>query len=115
MTSSHGGSRWITAALGLLAAAAVAAKELPALPQDLALARTGDSPGQVTFRHVSHVDADKASCVSCHPRLFSVLGRSSEKRAPAVTHARMEKGEACGACHGKKAFGFDDCTACHAQ
>jgi c(7)-type cytochrome triheme protein len=27
----------------------------------------------------------------------------------------MEKGQSCGACHGKQAFGFDDCEMCHAQ
>jgi hypothetical protein len=33
-----------------------------------------------------------------------------------ITHAKMEKGRQCGACHnGKAAFGFDDCTACHRQ
>jgi len=25
----------------------------------------------------------------------------------------MTKGAACGSCHGRKAFGFDDCTLCH--
>jgi c(7)-type cytochrome triheme protein len=31
-----------------------------------------------------------------------------------VTHADMEKGRYCGACHdGKKGFALDDCAACH--
>ena len=34
----------------------------------------------------------------------------------AITHAAMEQqGDACGGCHGKAAFGFQDCTMCHAQ
>ena len=99
-------------------AAVVAAKDLPALPQDLALARSGDSPGQVTFRHASHVDADQAAsaCVGCHPKRFGILGRSSPSKRAAITHAAMEQqGDACGGCHGKAAFGFQDCTMCHAQ
>ena len=40
---------------------------------------------------------------------------SATKRVKAVTHAAMEKGESCGACHGKQAFNFDDCTMCHAM
>jgi c(7)-type cytochrome triheme protein len=109
------GARWMSVALGLAFAGAVVARELPALPQDLPLARASESPGQVTFRHASHVDADRPACVTCHPRLFSVLGRSSPERRAAVAHAAMEqKGEACGACHGKQAFGFEDCSMCHA-
>lgn len=101
----------------LLLAGVALADGLPKLPQPLALGRTGDSPGQVTFTHESHVDAAKPACVSCHPRRFGILGRSGATKGPAVTHTAMEKGEACGACHGdgKKAFGFDDCTTCHAQ
>jgi c(7)-type cytochrome triheme protein len=100
----------------LLVGGAALADGLPSLPHPLALAQGGDSPGKVTFRHDSHVDAAKPGCVSCHPKRFGILGRSmaDPKRAP-ITHAAMEKGEACGACHGKQAFGFDDCTSCHAQ
>lgn len=105
----------IGAVVGALVAGAALAGDLPRLPQALPLPQGADSPGVVTFRHDSHVDAKEPACASCHPRLFSILGRSAERRERAVKHATMEKGEGCGACHGKQAFGFDDCTMCHAQ
>jgi c(7)-type cytochrome triheme protein len=112
---THDLKKLVVAAALLLGGAALA-DGLPNLPQALPMARGADSPGQVTFNHESHVDAAKPGCISCHPRRFAILGRSAAERAtPAITHAAMEKGEACGACHGKQAFGFDDCTSCHAQ
>lgn len=103
----------------MLAAAALAgsalAGDLPRLPGALKLARTGDSPGVVTFNHDMHVDGAKPACTVCHPRAFSILGRSATLRRPAITHAAMEQGQACGACHGKTAFDFSDCTSCHAM
>jgi c(7)-type cytochrome triheme protein len=103
------------AALGLLLSGRALADNMPRLPKPLVLPQSGESPGVVKFDHSSHVDTAKPSCAACHPRLFSILSRSSERRPAAITHARMEKGESCGACHGKKAFNFDDCTMCHAQ
>lgn len=103
------------AAVLLLAAwgTALAAQSLPKLPEALQLARGTDSPGQVIFNHASHVDVDKPSCTGCHPRQFRIL--KDTKRA-AITHADMEKGRQCGACHdGKHASGMDDCTMCHAS
>jgi c(7)-type cytochrome triheme protein len=105
--------RWTLALL--LLAGGVALADLPRLPAELPLAKSADSPGVVTFRHESHVDEARPACVACHPQRFSILGKHAEERRPAVTHAAMEKGQACGACHGKAAFGFDDCTMCHAQ
>lgn len=99
----------------LLLGGAALASDLPRLPAAQQLPQSGDSPGVVTFNHDMHVDASAPSCVGCHPRLFSILGRSAATRRPAVTHAEMEKGGSCGACHGKQAFGFDDCTTCHAM
>lgn len=98
----------------LLGGAALAA-ELPRLPGALKLPQSGESPGVVTFNHDEHVDPSRPGCVSCHPRLFSILGRSAATRARIVTHDAMEKGAACGACHGKEAFNFDDCSMCHAM
>jgi c(7)-type cytochrome triheme protein len=96
-----------------LASAAVAA-DLPRLPKALKLVQASDSPGVVTFNHDMHVDSAKPTCIECHPRRFGILGRSlATPDRPAVTHARMEKGEACGSCHGKTAFNFDDCNMCH--
>jgi c(7)-type cytochrome triheme protein len=103
------------AAAALALAGAAAAADLPRLPGALKLPQGGDSPGVVTFNHDMHVDTSKPSCVSCHPKGFSILGRSSTTRRPALTHATMEKGGGCGACHGKAAFNFDDCTMCHAM
>ncbi len=105
----------LAAVLGALLAGGARADGLPRMPQPLTLPQTGDSPGVVTFRHDSHVEAKAPGCVGCHPRRFSILGRSAAKRPAALKHAAMEKGEACGACHGKQAFGFEDCTTCHAQ
>jgi c(7)-type cytochrome triheme protein len=99
---------------GSLAGTALA-DTLPRLPRPVLLPQGTDSPGAVKFDHASHVDAAKPRCASCHPALFGILGRSTEKKPKSVTHARMEKGEACGACHGKQAFAFEDCTMCHAQ
>jgi c(7)-type cytochrome triheme protein len=90
--------------------------DLPRLPKPLQLAQSKDSPGLVKFDHGSHVDYAKPACASCHPRLFGILGRSAQARQERmITHATMEKGAACGACHGKAAFNFDDCTMCHAM
>ncbi len=104
--------------VALAAASVAAAAELPRLPKELLLPRGDDSPGQVTFRHDSHVDAKKPSCLGCHPRLFPMLHESALPKG-AITHDRMEKkGELCGSCHGKgkQAFAFDDgCENCHAQ
>jgi len=105
--------RW-TLSLVVLAGG-VALAELPRLPKDLPLAKSADSPGVVTFRHESHVDEAKPACLGCHAQRFSILAHQGEERRAAVTHAAMEKGQACGACHGKEAFGFDDCTMCHAE
>ncbi len=91
-------------------------QDLPKLPDALTLPQSGDSPGKVTFLHVSHL-GDRPNCTACHPKLFSIMKPAAGKPAAdrKITHANMEKGRQCGACHGKTAFGFDDCTACHRQ
>jgi c(7)-type cytochrome triheme protein len=99
----------------LVLGGAAFAADLPQLPGALKLPQTGDSPGVVTFNHDMHVDTAKPACVSCHPRLFSILGRTAPRRTSALTHEAMEKGDSCGACHGKAAFDFSDCTMCHAM
>jgi c(7)-type cytochrome triheme protein len=96
-----------------LAAGLASAGELK-MPEDAKLPMGDGSPGQVTFSHESHVDAAKPSCVTCHPRSFSILKTSAASGAR-ITHEAMEKGkQSCGACHGSSAFGFDDCSMCHA-
>jgi len=105
----------LTAATLLLGASLAAAYDLPRLPGDLALKRGEGSPGQVTFNHSSHVDSAKPSCLACHPDRFSLLGKTTTEKRPAITHERMTTGRDCGACHGTEAFGLDDCTMCHAK
>jgi c(7)-type cytochrome triheme protein len=105
----------VIAAIGF--ATASLGQNLPKLPDALTLSQSGDSPGKVTFLHVSHMGS-RPDCTRCHPKLFSIVKRAAGKPAPGgrITHANMEKGRQCGACHnGKAAFGFDDCTACHRQ
>lgn len=99
----------------LLGTGLALAWELPRLPGALALRRGAESPGQVTFRHESHVDPARPTCLACHPERFSLLGTSSTGKRPAITHERMTAGRDCGACHGKEAFGLDDCNMCHAD
>ena len=97
-----------------LVAAVAAQSKLPNLPAPHEFAQTGDSPGKVTFNHASHVDESAPSCTSCHPKAFSILKAGATADGKPITHAAMDKGHACGACHnGKKSFGFDDCTLCH--
>jgi c(7)-type cytochrome triheme protein len=90
-------------------------QNLPKLPADVTLPRSSDSPGKVIFAHPSHVGMRaKPDCTQCHPKLFSILKQQPRQTADRITHARMEKGQKCGACHnGKAAFGFDNCTSCH--
>lgn len=115
--SCETGARVLATAGAVALATALAAQTLPKLPDGLALARSADSPGQVTFNHSTHVDAGRPDCTGCHPKPFPIL-----KAAPGVTrtpivHAKMDKGQQCGACHdGKKAFALaDDCTLCHRE
>jgi c(7)-type cytochrome triheme protein len=106
-------ARAALAALALGIAGATLA-DLPRLPAELKLQGSADSPGPVVFRHESHVDSAHPDCVSCHPRRFSILGKEGVRRGP-ITHQAMEKGQACGACHGKQAFNFEECGNCHGQ
>ena len=100
-------------ALALAATGAAAAGKLHRLPADYGFAQGEGSPGKVTFSHASHVDEKKPACLTCHPRVFRITeaGRPADKEP--IHHARMEAGAACGACHGKTAFGFDSCDTCH--
>jgi c(7)-type cytochrome triheme protein len=106
--------------VALLAAglsAAAFSGSLPKLPKDKALPQSSDSPGVVTFRHATHVDAGRPDCTTCHPKLFTITSdHVSTGSMPMIKHADMESGKACGSCHdGKKAHGLDDCTTCHEQ
>ena len=99
-------------ALGL-SASAVAGDPSPRLPADYALEPSEGSPGQVAFRHTTHVDPSAPSCVSCHPGNFRILEAGRTAGGERIQHEQMEKGRQCGACHGKSAFGLDRCDVCH--
>ncbi len=100
--------------LAILCVAGLAvAQNMPKLPPDLTLPQSGDSPGKVTFSHQNHVGFQaKADCTACHPKLAPIVKQNAAKRQ-VITHDKMLKGQACGACHGKSAHGFDDCSTCH--
>jgi c(7)-type cytochrome triheme protein len=105
----------LAAGAALLAVVGLAAG-LPKLPKDRALPRSEDSPGVVTFSHVSHVDAARPDCTTCHPRLFTMGVGPRPAAAVRIRHEDMEQGRLCGACHdGKAAHGLDDCAACHRE
>lgn len=109
---------WVPAivplALVLLAGTGIVAQDLPKLPDALDITKAADSPGQVIFNHMTHVDVSKPDCTTCHPKPFSILGSKGGTRAT-MKHEQFEKGQLCGSCHdGKKAFAIqDDCTNCH--
>lgn len=77
---------------------------------DTDLARAPSRLFAVRFSHTAHTPW--LACGSCHPTLFP-LGRSA---TPArVTMAAIRAGQACGACHGRVAFGVEGaCARCHA-
>ncbi|MGE5362314.1 MAG: cytochrome c3 family protein [Bacteroidales bacterium] len=100
--------------IGAVSGALALAQDLPKLPPAKVLAQSPDSPGKVTFVHASHMGA-RPDCTQCHPKLFPIAkGAAASTASGRITHAKMEKGGYCGACHNAKAaFGFDDCTTCH--
>jgi c(7)-type cytochrome triheme protein len=62
------------------------------------------SPGEVTFRHETHVKDYNIKCTACHPKIFKA------KKG-------LAKMSQCATCHnGKKVFSTTDpklCTNCH--
>lgn len=75
------------------------------LPKSVAYARGEVSPGQVTFRHETHVA--KSACAACHPKPFAM------KRAGTRPGGGMHEASACGGCHdGARSFGVEDADAC---
>ena len=104
----------VLALVALPALGIAVAQDLPKLPADATLPRAADSPGPVVFSHQTHVAVQaKADCTACHPKLAPIVKAKGAKRE-AITHAKMEKGLSCGACHnGKAAHGFEDCSSCH--
>ena len=108
-------TRGLVVVVVLAAAAVASAGSLTRLPEDYEIPKAERSPGQVTFRHTTHVKAKTADCTVCHPGDFKILEAKTADGAP-ITHKRMNKGELCGACHnGEKSFGLDDCEMCHEE
>ncbi len=107
--------RFLAATLLIALSSTLFAGALPNLPKDKALPQGDGSPGVVTFRHDSHVDASRPDCTVCHTKLFPIVKRTASSAAPAaIRHADMENGKSCGSCHdGKSAHGLDDCGTCH--
>lgn len=116
-TLSQTAARRILLGLALGGSVALGAQALPKLPGPIAMPRSENSPGQVSFLHDTHVDPARPDCTTCHPRPFRILKEGRAKMHPAITHARMERGELCGRCHdGRQAFALDeDCTYCHRE
>jgi c(7)-type cytochrome triheme protein len=114
MTTPHTTRSGVRTLLAVLLFAAVAQAALPKMPGKYTLPKGAKSPGQVSFNHVTHVTDDEPNCVTCHPRLFSILNPPKATGLAFITHQAMDQGQACGACHGKTAFKFaDHCDRCH--
>jgi c(7)-type cytochrome triheme protein len=104
----------VVAAAAMFVAGPAVAQNLVKLPADVTLQQSGDSPGKVVFSHQSHVSYQaKPDCTVCHPKVAPIVRTSKSAGRRPITHAAMLKGQACGACHGKDAHNFDDCTTCH--
>jgi c(7)-type cytochrome triheme protein len=115
MRATFSTARWTGFLAGAALASAALGANLHKLPAEFAFPPGDGSPGTVTFRHESHVDLARpgSACVACHPARFAILEKGRAAGLPAIKHEAMEKGQACGACHGKQAFGFEACDLCH--
>ena len=56
------------------------------------------------FPHSSHTEW--LGCDSCHPKIFRTRGTK-------ISMADLQAGKYCGVCHGRVAFGLDQCARCH--
>ena len=99
---------------GALLVAGAAWAGLQKMPGKYVFPQGGGSPGPVAFNHATHVDDEEPNCAGCHPRSFSSLERGKATGLEVITHEAMDRGQACGACHGKTAFSFSNrCGMCH--
>jgi c(7)-type cytochrome triheme protein len=66
--------------------------------------------GAIIFSHQKHLKTPAISnnCATCHDKIYTMRNKRP------VTMAEMEKGESCGACHGRIAFTLGACGSCHA-
>jgi c(7)-type cytochrome triheme protein len=85
-------------------------------PADLVFPKSEESPGEVTFRHSTHVDSTRPNCTSCHTDQFKMI-KISLQAPPNGTRWNMHEEQRCGSCHnGAKAFSVaeaDNCAMCH--
>lgn len=85
------------------------APEQAVLDLDLELTKAGSPRFTAVFPHKSHTSW--LACGNCHPAIFP-LKRGGPPSV--ITMAKIQKGEACGACHGPVAFGVQGrCARCH--
>jgi len=85
--------------------------KLKSLDKDIVMpaAKYAPGPPPVVFPHRAHTEW--LDCKSCHP------GRFKPKKGgnPGMDMIKIQKGQYCGACHGKVAFPLVDCYRCHSQ
>ncbi|HEU0005124.1 MAG TPA: Ni/Fe-hydrogenase cytochrome b subunit [Terriglobia bacterium] len=86
------------------------------MPPDITLPTADTSPGVVTFRHSSHLDAKQANCAQCHVKHFRIL-RVNVPTATTASARDLHSDQFCGACHnGEKSFSVkEDCQLCHQE
>ena len=86
------------------------------MPPDITLPTAEASPGLVTFRHSSHLDAKQANCAQCHVKHFRIL-RVNVPTATTAGARDLHSDQFCGACHnGEKSFSVkEDCQLCHSM
>jgi c(7)-type cytochrome triheme protein len=81
-------------------------------PRPIVFKRGEPSPGQVTFRHATHL-GNKMTCANCHPKPFAMKATGTRP------DGAMHEASACGMCHdGRKSFGVEDdkaCARCHVE
>jgi c(7)-type cytochrome triheme protein len=92
--------------------AAVDPRQPPYAPFDLEveLATARSQVFRVRYPHAPHTEW--LTCANCHPAIFPL-----QRNAPptVITMARIKRGEYCGVCHGRVAFGVEgECARCHA-
>jgi c(7)-type cytochrome triheme protein len=77
------------------------------LPKDRT---TGQSDWMVALRQgvikPRTANTEWLACDSCHPKIFRTRGTK-------ITMADLQGGKYCGVCHGRVAFGLDQCARCH--
>ena len=111
LPSRYGAPDWVKALEeGVIAPRAgvdPAAAHLPAVPLDVKMVPAESPAFQALFPHQAHTAV--LSCESCHPAIFQMRKGGNE-----ISMAGMRDGKTCGICHGKVAFGLDQCARCHA-